>query len=104
MNSIQSIDKDGEISIESGILQNYFNSGSDYVYTKITDNGSGIDEQDLPRIFDPFFTKKASGTGLGLSVSYKIIESHKGNILVSSRVGEGTSFILQLPLDNTAEV
>lgn len=100
MNSIQSVDKEGKINIESGILENYFNSGSGYVYTKITDNGSGIDDFDMPRVFDPFFTKKASGTGLGLSVSYKIIESHKGNILVSSKLGEGTSFILQLPMDN----
>lgn len=103
MNAIQSINTEGEIRIETGILENYYNSDADYVYAKITDNGSGIDDYDMPRIFDPFFTKKASGTGLGLSVSYKIIESHKGNILVSSKVGEGTSFILQLPLQN-AEV
>lgn len=101
MNAIQSIDKNGEIKIESGITENYFSSGKDYVYAKITDNGSGIEDQDMPKIFDPFFTRKATGTGLGLSVSYKIIESHKGNILVSSKTGEGTSFILQLPLDST---
>lgn len=100
INSIQSIRSEGEIHIESGLIENYYTLGGGYVYVKITDNGSGIDEQDLTRVFDPFFTRKSSGTGLGLSVSYKIIESHNGSILVSSNPGEGSSFIIQLPLEN----
>ena len=103
MNAIQAVKKDGEISIESGLIENYFKSGSDYVYVKVTDNGSGIDSEDLPRIFDPFFTRKSTGTGLGLSVSYKIMESHKGSIVVSSKSGEGAIFIIQLPAEEMKE-
>ena len=66
------------------------------VYAKISDTGCGIAHEVLPNIFDPFFTTK-KGTGLGLSVSYNIVKQHQGDIRVESKVGEGTSFILQLP-------
>jgi two-component system NtrC family sensor kinase len=72
--------------------------------TTIEDTGHGIPEETLGRIFDPFFTTKnqeldgVAGTGLGLSVSYGIIENHGGQIHVSSNVGEGTVFTLELPV------
>ena len=64
----------------------------------IKDTGGGIHPDDLPHIFDPFFTKKDSGTGLGLSVTHGIIAQHGGRIWGESVVGEGAVFIVELPL------
>lgn len=63
----------------------------------ISDTGEGISADDLPRIFDPFFSTKDEGVGLGLSLVHKIIENHNGHIRVSSRPGEGTTFVVSLP-------
>lgn len=60
----------------------------------IRDNGSGIPEENLPKLFEPFFTLKKNGMGLGLAASYSIIQSHKGRIQVDSKVNEGTNFII----------
>jgi len=60
-------------------------------------NGCGIDEEDLPYLYNPFFTKKSYGTGLGLTQVKKIIEQHDGEIEVKSRKGEGTQFVITLP-------
>jgi two-component system, NtrC family, sensor kinase len=69
------------------------------VIIDITDNGLGISEENLKKIFDPFFTTKAigKGTGLGLAVSYGIIQEHGGRIFVNSDSGKGTHFIIKLP-------
>jgi two-component system NtrC family sensor kinase len=84
----------------------------DRLITTIEDTGQGISDENLGRIFDPFFTTKnqelngVGGTGLGLSVSYGIIENHGGQILVQSSVGHGTVFTVELPissLQRTAE-
>ena len=65
----------------------------------IADSGAGIAEEYLDRIYDPFFTTKGTaGMGLGLAVSYDIIRKHGGNIEVKSRVNNGTTFIIRLPL------
>lgn len=66
----------------------------------VSDNGEGIPEQNLPKIFDPFFTTKpeGKGVGLGLAVSYGIVQAHQGEVTVSSRVGEGTTFTVTLPV------
>lgn len=71
------------------------------VELSIIDTGCGIPEQDLKRIFDPFFTSKdvGKGTGLGLSVSHGIISAHGGTIEVESKVGEGTTFRVYLPME-----
>ncbi|MBI3787346.1 MAG: PAS domain-containing sensor histidine kinase, partial [Ignavibacteriales bacterium] len=65
-----------------------------------SDNGIGIPKENLNKIFDAFFTTKGkvSGVGLGLSVSYGIIGQHRGSISVTSRVGEGSTFTVALPL------
>jgi len=77
--------------------------GSSPVPRWIADTGCGISEENLPKIFDPFFTtKEASGTGLGLSVSYGIINSHGGIIEVESTVGVGTTFTIKLPMNGEA--
>ncbi|MFD0714617.1 ATP-binding protein [Paenibacillus sp. GCM10027626] len=64
----------------------------------IRDNGNGMDDTTKAKLFDPFYTTKASGTGLGLSVSYRIVRNHGGTIRVSSKLGEGTEFKIYLPL------
>jgi signal transduction histidine kinase len=62
----------------------------------ITDNGPGIDEESLSRIFEPYFTNKQKGTGLGLTNTQNIILNHKGHIAFESRKGVGTTFTIQL--------
>lgn len=72
----------------------------DHVEIKFADNGKGIPQDRLKQIFDPGFTTKSRGvgTGLGLSISYNIIQKHHGQITVQSEVGQGTEFIVSLPL------
>ncbi len=60
----------------------------------IRDNGKGIPREYLPKLFDPFFTLKKNGVGLGLTASYSIIQSHKAEVHVDSNVDEGTQFII----------
>lgn len=67
------------------------------VFIEITDTGEGIAEENLKSLFDPFFTTKMTGTGMGLPITLRIIEEHKGSIKVRSRPGKGTSFIITLP-------
>ncbi len=71
-----------------------------FIAVRVKDNGSGIPEHILPNIFDPFFTTKhqGKGTGLGLSVSLGIVKKHGGDIRVESKVGEGTTFTVLLPI------
>jgi signal transduction histidine kinase len=75
------------------------------VRIEVADSGVGIAPEHLARIYDPFFTTKApkKGTGLGLSVTYGIIREHGGTIEVESQVGQGTRFIIDLPLERTPE-
>jgi two-component system NtrC family sensor kinase len=70
------------------------------VEVEVTDTGHGISEEDLDRLFSPFFTTKevGHGTGLGLAISYGIIKEHKGTISVESRVDQGTTFTIHLPI------
>jgi signal transduction histidine kinase len=93
INSVHAIDRKGEIHIKTFLEENEI-----IVYIK--DSGCGIFPAHLPFIFDPFFTTKETGKGmgLGLSLSYKIIEKHGGKIEVTSEVGKGTKFIVRLPV------
>lgn len=67
------------------------------VFVEITDTGSGIPPEGLKSLFDPFFTTKMKGTGMGLPITLRIIEDHKGSIKVKSKVGKGTTFLITLP-------
>jgi hypothetical protein len=69
----------------------------DWLCLRVSDDGPGIAPETLPRIFDPFYTTKPAGTGLGLSVSYGIVRDHNGTIDVESAPGKGTTFILTFP-------
>lgn len=96
LNGIHSMPNGGNLSIETSMAPDRH-----YVLAKITDSGCGIPAEILPKIFDPFFsTKVNSGTGLGLSVSYGIINSHGGTLEVESSVGIGTTFTVKLPICN----
>jgi signal transduction histidine kinase len=68
-----------------------------YVDFEISDTGVGIPEENLSKIFEPYFSTKETGTGLGLAIVQKIVDIHNGTISVQSREGEGTTFILKLP-------
>jgi signal transduction histidine kinase len=71
----------------------------DKVFISVRDNGPGIPEKILDKIFQPFFTTKPTGqgTGLGLSLAYDIVKAHGGEIKVETKEGEGSEFIIQLP-------
>ncbi len=100
MNAKQAIGENGTIRIISS-----FDKDHNRVIVKVEDTGNGIDPKHLPRIFDPFFTTKKTGegTGLGLSVSYGIVQHHNGEILVESEPGQGTTFTVILPLTTEAD-
>jgi signal transduction histidine kinase len=85
--------KGGVITIETDL----FEREDDGVMISISDTGGGIPPEILDNIFNPFFTTKRQGTGLGLSLSKKIIESHGGTISIDNRIGEGATFIISLP-------
>jgi signal transduction histidine kinase len=93
VNAVHSIEKKGTI-----VLRTYHRDTD--VFIEVEDNGCGIPERDLPRIFDPFFTTKevGQGTGLGLSIVYNVMQNHRGEVMVRSVVGQGTTFILRLPI------
>ncbi len=77
----------------------------DYLEVRIADTGQGIPREDLSRIFEPFYTTKGQhGNGLGLAVTWGIVDNHDGTINVESEVGRGTTFIVQLPLPNRNRV
>jgi signal transduction histidine kinase len=76
------------------------NNGNGMAAVRIRDNGCGIADDKLGKIFNPFYTSKETGTGLGLGVAKKVIDSHRGTIQVHSTVGVGTEFILEIPLSD----
>ena len=89
----------GEIRIETGTVA----GRPGWLRLVVADNGPGIPLDRLPRIFDPFYTTKAQGTGLGLSVSYGIVREHQGTIDVQSQPGKGTTFTLTFPVVATED-
>lgn len=90
-NAVESMDQPGEIEIS---LQ----AEADSMFSiRFKDSGIGIAEQDLKEVFEPFYTTKASGTGLGLIVSQKIIQEHRGSLTISSKEGVGTTATILLP-------
>jgi len=88
INAIEAIiHKNGRIDISIG------ENNKEYLIS-ITDNGTGIGEENIERLFEPYFTMKKNGLGLGLSSSFKILQSHKSRIDVKTKLGEGTTFII----------
>ncbi len=96
-NAEQAIDQRGSIQIETRAKKNL-------IIVSITDTGSGISQENLSKISDPFFTTKpvGRGTGLGLSITYKIVHEHNGKIEVKSEVNKGTTFTVLFKVDKPA--
>ncbi|MCD6385822.1 PAS domain S-box protein [Candidatus Sumerlaeota bacterium] len=91
-NAIETIeDQNGEIGIRT------FYSGK-WVYVSVRDNGKGMTEEEMRRMFEPYFTTKDYGSGLGLFIVYRVIQEHRGEIKVQSEKGKGTVFTVQLPI------
>lgn len=90
-NAIQAIPKGGEITFKTKKSRNG-------ILITIMDNGIGIPDEEKGKVFEPFFTKKERGTGLGLSVVKKIIDNHQGEIKITDREGGGTVFLIWLPM------
>jgi signal transduction histidine kinase len=93
-NAIESMPEGGKLTISGGL-----DDGEDMVWLAVTDNGHGIKPEDLPHIFEPFYSTKVDGkgVGLGLSMTYGIIREHNGVIEVDSKPGKGTVFKIKLP-------
>jgi len=99
INAAQAIESNGDIEISSDLVNNN-------IVVRIADSGQGINKENIQHLFDPFFTTKSvgQGTGLGLYVSYEIIQQHKGTIDVQSETGEGTTVTVTLPVTKEDKV
>jgi two-component system, NtrC family, sensor kinase len=99
LNAIQAMKDGGSIVIATGVsARNNAELIREYVQVEIRDTGIGIPQENLEHIFDPFFTSKDEGSGLGLAVSHRIVQEHGGFLTVKSQVGKGTSFFVHVPL------
>jgi signal transduction histidine kinase len=90
LNAVQAIDGPGTVTVEIKPVDGF-------ALISVSDTGRGIAPEHLPNIFRPFYTTKGNGTGLGLSLARRIVESHGGRIEVSSEYGSGTQFRVYLP-------
>lgn len=100
VNALQAVGTAGRVTLSTRFVQNGSLTPVDAVEAVVTDTGQGIQPDDLSRIFDPFFTTKGTtgGTGLGLAISREIVLSHHGEIHVESQPGQGSRFVVSLPL------
>jgi two-component system, NtrC family, sensor kinase len=93
LNAVHAVSENGNVIIQTAV-----DPGSNKVRVEIADNGCGIAAEDIKKIFEPFYSTKAKGTGLGLAVSYGIVQNHQGDIRVLSTPGQGTRFTLEFPI------
>ncbi len=93
LNAVEAIGQNGLITVRTR-----FNADFNCIVAEVEDTGCGIPREILPRIFDPFFSTKPMGNGLGLAMTYGIIKSHGGELKAFSGQGEGTRFIVELPI------
>ena len=96
LNAIEATRENGKIDVKTRSFIKP--SGEPYVQIEFTDTGSGIPEEYMEDIFNPFFTTKSTGSGLGLSISNQIIQDHRGYIHVESQLNKGSSFFINLPV------
>ena len=90
-NAMQAMTRGGSLTMETGITD-------DAVWVSVADTGGGIPQERINHIFEPFYTTKKKGTGLGLMIVQRIVRQHGGRIELESRVNEGTTFRIRLPL------
>lgn len=102
-NSADAIKTKGNIIIKTYVESGIKHNEGEIVVVSITDNGVGITPEDLSKIFNPFFTRKPDGTGLGLPITQRILHQHGGVIDVESKVGVGTTFYVKLPVPKQFE-
>jgi signal transduction histidine kinase len=93
LNAVHAVEENGRVVVNSDVDLKHKT-----VRVEITDNGCGIAADDIKKIFEPFYSTKAKGTGLGLAVSYGIVKNHRGDIRVYSVPGENTRFTVELPI------
>jgi signal transduction histidine kinase len=86
-----------------GILHISTRSSEELVIMTVEDTGTGISEDMIHKIFEPYFTTKVDGTGLGLTMAYKVVKEHGGDIRVQSERGQGTCFTISLPVMRRAQ-
>jgi signal transduction histidine kinase len=99
LNGIQAMKEGGSISVSTrSTSKNESGETAHFVQIEVRDTGVGIAEENLEHIFDPFFTSKDEGSGLGLSISHQIVQEHGGYVEVQSKIGTGTSFFVNLPI------
>ncbi len=99
LNAVQAIERNGEIRI---VTRRVAQGPREQCQVEIADTGRGIPEELLDDIFNPFFTTKQQGVGLGLAIAHQIVTEHGGFITVQSQVGRGTAFTIHLPAEETA--
>ena len=99
LNAVDAICEPDNIKKENNIISKSYKT-DDHVIITFSDTGLGISEENIGKVFEPFFTtkKEGKGTGLGLWVSYGIIKSFQGDIKINSKVDQGTTFIISLPI------
>jgi len=97
INGIQATSENGKITVKTRSFTKP--GGEPYVQIEFTDTGCGIPEEHLEDIFNPFFTTKSTGSGLGLSISHQIVQDHSGYIDVESQLDKGSSFFINLPVN-----
>src|SRR4029453_10671055 len=99
LNAIQAMKEGGSISISTRpVSRNGAEPSGEFVQVEVRDTGIGIPEENLQHIFDPFFTSKDEGSGLGLAVSHQIVLEHGGFVTVESQLGKGTAFFVHVPV------
>ncbi len=93
MNTIQAMPEGGRLGLSGQVSRD-----DQWIQLSIQDSGIGIPPEDMNKLFDPFFSTKEGGIGLGLSIAHRIIDQHHGKIEVESTPGKGTLFTLWLPI------
>ena len=97
-NGIQAMNDGGTITISTRLFTpDVIEQSPSFVQVEVRDTGIGIPNENLEHIFDPFFTSKDEGSGLGLSISHQIVQEHGGYVTVESKLGKGTSFLVNIP-------
>jgi signal transduction histidine kinase len=93
LNAVHAVEGNGIVTVKSAV-----DLEQEKIRVEISDNGCGVAENDIKKIFEPFYSTKNKGTGLGLAVSYGIIKNHQGDIRVFSMPGKITRFTVELPI------